>query len=261
MDIFSVLIEVSIIVVFVGFWKFQFLPGNCFFPRRRELALYCVLTALCAVGVLLVLLRWSAADVQNESDEVIFYLVFSLLGIIAAQYLFGFLGISLRDDAIEKRNRSALCATAGLTIGVSCCIAGSNVGNGPGGEVVFFCAALSVGTLLGLWIVLATIADVAEAITVERDLGAGVRAGASLASGGAILGAAVVGDWVSFSSTIRDFVHFAWPVFAGLVVVTAFERRINRRAIAMRLSTSESVALAAALLLAAVTYAVWVARQ
>jgi hypothetical protein len=153
--------------------------------------------ALCAAGVLLALLRWSAADVRSESGEVIFYFVFSLAGIVAVHYVFAFFGISLRDDAIERRNRAALCAVSGLTTGASCCIAGANAGNGPGGEVVFFCATLSIGTLFVFWVLLATIADMAEAITVERDLGAGVRAGAFLASCGAIFAAVVAGDWTA----------------------------------------------------------------
>jgi hypothetical protein len=115
MDIFSVLIETFIITVFVDFWNSQFLSENRLFARRQEKALFCFLMALCAAGVLLALLRWSAADVRSESGEVIFYFVFSLAGIVAVHYVFAFFGISLRDDAIERRNRAALCAVSGLT--------------------------------------------------------------------------------------------------------------------------------------------------
>jgi hypothetical protein len=261
MDIFSVLIETFIITVFVDFWNSQFLSENRLFARRQEKALFCFLMALCAAGVLLALLRWSAADVRSESGEVIFYFVFSLAGIVAVHYVFAFFGISLRDDAIERRNRAALCAVSGLTTGASCCIAGANAGNGPGGEVVFFCATLSIGTLFVFWVLLATIADMAEAITVERDLGAGVRAGAFLASCGAIFAAVVAGDWISLSSTLRDFIHFTWPVFAGSVTVIAFERTNNRRSLGKRLSTLASCVLSAALMIAAVTYAIWAAKQ
>lgn len=261
MDIFSVLFELLIVTVFVGFWKSQFNPENSLLTARTERALYCSLTALCAVGVLFVLLRCSAADVRSEPSEVIFYFFFSLAGIIAAQYLFGVFGISLRDDAIDRRNRAALCKVSGLTVGVSCCIAGSNAGNGPGGEVVFFCAVLSICALLAVWVLLATLANMAEAITVERDFGAGVRAGAFLAGGGAIFGAAVAGDWVSLFSTLRDFIHFAWPVFAGSVIVIAFERTNNRRALGRRLSAFTSCVLSAVLMTAAATYSVWVAKK
>ena len=261
MDIFSVLIELFIITAFVGFWKVQFLPENSLFAGRKESVAYCSLTALCAVGVLFVLLRWSAADVRSESGEVIFYFVFSLAGIVAAQHLFSCLGISLRDDVVERRNRAALWAVLGLIVGVSCCIAGANVGNGPGGEVVFFCAALSVGALLILWVLLATLAGMAEAITVERDLRAGVRAGAFLASCGAVFGTAVGGDWVSLSATLRDFIRLAWPVAAVAFFVIALERRLNRRPLAMRISILASSVLSAALMIAAAMYAIWVAKQ
>lgn len=97
--------------------------------------------AVCAGGVGLALLRWSANDVRDDSGELISCFVFSLTWIVLTQMLFEFLGVGLRDDAVEPKNRGALFTMAGLTIGVSCCVAGSNVGNVPGPEVVFFCMA------------------------------------------------------------------------------------------------------------------------
>jgi hypothetical protein len=90
MDIFSVLIETFIITVFVGFWNSQFLSENRLFAGRQEKALFCFLMALCAAGVLLALLGWSAGDVRSASGKVIFYFIFSLAGIVAVHYVSAF---------------------------------------------------------------------------------------------------------------------------------------------------------------------------
>ena len=123
------------------------------------------------------------------------------------------------------------------------------------------CATMSTGTLLLLWSLLAGLADAAEAITVERDSGAGMRAGGFLAGSGAVCGAAVAGDWVSLEATLRDFARFIWPLLAVAILVTLCERTLNRRALARRLSTKTSASLAAGLAMLGFAYAVWVAKQ
>jgi hypothetical protein len=261
MDVFTALFYVFFIAVFLVSWKSHFFPSGSFGRARSEIAASCAVMAVCAGGVGFVLLRWSANDVREDSGELIFYFVFSLIWIVFTQMVFEFLGVGLRDDAVERKNRGALFAMAGLTIGASCCVAGSNVGNGPGPEVVFFCAALSTGTLLFLWTLLARVTSLAEAITVERDIGAGLRAGGFLAGCGAICGAAVAGDWVSLGSTLRDFIRFVWPVLAGFILVAALELQFNRRPLASRLNANSSAVVAGVLSIVASAYALWVAKQ
>ena len=251
----------GVFAVFLALWKSSFFPSKSLRLRRTETWLCYGVTAACACGVGWVLLVWSASDVREDRGELSFYLLSSLAVIAASQALFAFLGVSLRDDVIERKNRGALFAFAGLTIGASCCIAGANVGNGPGAEVVLLCAVVSMGTLLLLWSLLAGLADAAEAITVERDSGAGMRAGGFLAGSGAVCGAAVAGDWVSLGATLRDFARFIWPLLAVAILVTLCERTLNRRALARRLSTEMSTSLAAGLAMLGFAYAVWVAKQ
>ncbi len=97
--------------------------------------------------------------------------------------------------------------------------------------------------------------------TVERDLGAGVRAGGFLAGCGAVLGAAVAGDWVSLTFTLSDFLQLAWPFLVGSVMLTAFERTQARRPLAKRLSAAASALVSAIFVFVSVMYAVWVAKQ
>jgi hypothetical protein len=261
MNAFTALFCIFFLVVFIVSWKSHFFPGSSFGLGRIETAASCVIMAICAGGVGFVSLGWSANDVRNDSGELIFYLVFSLIWIVLTQLVFEVLGVGLRDDAVERKNRGALFAMAGLTIGATCCVAGANVGNGPGPEAVFFCMALSTGTVLLLWTLLAGVTSLAEAITVERDLGAGLRASGFLASCGAICGAAVAGDWVSLGSTLRDFIRLVWPVLGGFILVVAFELKFNRRPLAGRLSANRSAVIAGVLFMVAAAYALWVVKQ
>jgi len=261
MDGFSVLFRLFPVAAFLAFWKSSFFPGKSLRLDRTATLLGRAVTAACAFAVCWVVLGWSASDIRPDSGELAFYLVSSLAAIAASQALFAFLGVSLRDDVIERRNRGALFAFAGLTIGASCCIAGANVGNGPGAEVVLLCVVVSIGTLLLLWSLLAGLADAAEAITVERDRGAGWRAGGFLAGSGAVCGAAVAGDWVSFEATLQDFARFTWPLFAVAILLAFCERKLNRRPLARRLSAKMSAFFAAGLAVLGAAYAVWVVKQ
>ena len=120
MDGFSVLFEIFLIAVFLTSWKSYFFPRESLRRYRTEAVIGCSLMAACASGVLFVLLRWSANDVREDSGETAFYLAATLFSMVAAQMLPALLGVSLRDDAMERGNRGALFTVLGLTIGPSC---------------------------------------------------------------------------------------------------------------------------------------------
>lgn len=120
---------------------------------------------VCVSALYLALVKCSAPDGREDSGEISFYLVFSMIWIALVQAASTFLGISVRDDVAERGNNSAAFVAAGLTIGATCCIAGANVGDGPGFEVVLFCGALATTCLLALWVLVAQISGVADAIT------------------------------------------------------------------------------------------------
>jgi hypothetical protein len=110
MDGFSVLFGIFLVVAFLAFWKASFFPSKSLHLHRTETLLCCGVMVACACGVLVVLHGWSAFDVRGDPGELAFYLVSSLAAILASQALFAFLGVSLRDDVIERRNRGALFA-------------------------------------------------------------------------------------------------------------------------------------------------------
>jgi uncharacterized membrane protein YjfL (UPF0719 family) len=135
-----------------------------------------------------------------------------------------FLGLCVRDDALERGNDAAALALSGALVGGTCCFAGGNVGNGPGWWVVLYSAGLATTALLVLWGLIHAASGLAEKVSIERDVAAGLRAAGFLIGCGLILGRAVAGDWVSASATTIDFARLGWPALVLAVVCTFIER-------------------------------------
>jgi hypothetical protein len=215
----------------------------------------------CAISLYFALEKWSSPSVRDDAGEVGFYLIFSLVWIALTQSAFAFLGISIRDDVAERRSRSAGFAAAGLTIAAACCVAGANIGDGPGFEVVLFCSVLATFYLLVLWFLIAWVSGLADGITIERDLGAGIRAGGWFAGTGVVIGACVAGDWISVAATLRDFVRYAWPLAIFAWAFGLFERSVCRRETGLRPSVAISVGAASAMIVAGAVCARWIGRH
>jgi uncharacterized membrane protein YjfL (UPF0719 family) len=150
-----------------------------------------------------------------------FYLIIGAGWLGGFTLLLPFLGVSARDDVLERGNNSASWTLAGALLGASCAFAGANIGNGPGLEAVLFSAVLSTALFILLWVGMDTLTSICEAITVDRDTGAGIRLGGLLLGVGIVSGWTVAGDWVSVAATLRDFFRSSWPalLLAALAVL------------------------------------------
>jgi len=186
---------------------------------------------VCLAANLAVLLTISSADVRSDSDEVAFYLAITAAWLVLSVLGFEYLGISFRDDVAARRNPAAAAAICGLMAGEAFSLAGSHTGNGPGPEAVLACALISSVALFASWTVFNSFSGIVDRVSVERDLGAGIRGAGFLGGGGAILGASVAGDWISLEGTLRDFARFCWPIFLLIAAAAVVERAIaaNRR--------------------------------
>ena len=184
---------------------------------RRWLTLAPPLCALLLYGVLR---TWAAEDVRHDLRYLFLYLVMGAAWVGLAKSGLPLLGLSVRDDVLERGNRAAAMAIGGSLIGLTLCFAGGNIGDGPGWWVVVFAAAIATWAFFLLWEILDRFADLAEKITVDRDVAAGLRAAGLFIGLGLILGRAVAGNWVSAGSTLVVFARRGWP--ALLVVGLAW---------------------------------------
>jgi hypothetical protein len=159
-----------------------------------------------------ILLRYSAPDVRHAPQYLLLYLLLGLAWLRMSEFGFAYIGLSLRDDLIERRNMAALPAVSGALAGITLCYAGGNIGSGLGWWVVVFSGALATASLGAIWLLLDETTGVLDLVTIDRDPAAGVRVGGLLAASGLILGRAVAGDWHSVQATVEDFARIGWVV-------------------------------------------------
>lgn len=183
-----------------------------------------VTPAVCAAILFLVLRTVASFDVVADFRYIVMYLTLGAAWIGTVAAAFPLLGLSARDDVVERANGAAAAAVAGALVATTLCFAGGNVGDGPGWWVVVFSAALATGGLFAAWGLLETLTRVADTVTIERDLAAGCRLGAFLIATGLILGRAVAGDWVTAGATVGDFLRIGWPIVILVAAAVVLER-------------------------------------
>jgi uncharacterized membrane protein YjfL (UPF0719 family) len=182
---------------------------------------------VCALILFQVLRRFASSDVRDDALYFAFYLVLGAAWVGLGTKALAFCDLSARDDVVERGNRAAVPAIAGGLLAITFCFAGGNVGEGPGWSVVLFCGVLSTGTLLLAWKLLNRLTQATDAITVDRDVAAGVRVAGFFVGAGLILGRAVAGDWKSTGATLFDFGRTGWPVILLLAVAVLIESKLR----------------------------------
>lgn len=210
-----------------GVWLFRMSRIRAL--RRGRAGFTPIAAALVACAVLLYAVLETAAsyDVVDAPQYQLMYVVLGLAWLRLAETMFPYVGLSPRDDVIERSNHAALFAYVGALFAVTLCYAGGNVGNGPGWWVVVFSAALSTAALIVMWTALVQLTTVADAVTIDRDPAAGVRLGGFLVACGLILGRGVAGDWESAIATLSDFAA-ALPAVIGILLLAIVIERLAR---------------------------------
>jgi uncharacterized membrane protein YjfL (UPF0719 family) len=213
-------------------------------PVSKRLVL---LTAplVCLVLILIALNRLTATTVRGDALYISFYLLIGAGWLGGVTLVFPFLGISVRDDVLERGNRAASWAITGALAGASCSFAGANVGNGPGVEAVLFSAVLSSALFIGLWLGMDLLTSISDAITVDRDESAGIRLGGLLLGIGLLSGWSVAGNWVSASATLKDFVTSSVPAILLTAVAVGVEVVFRRASVQLSTKTIPSVIVSA----------------
>ena len=189
----------------------------------------CVATSLAAIACALHF--WGATEVRTQPGELLFLTLLGGFWGLLASRLFAWLGLSLRDDAIERRNVGALVALCGAELGVTVTYVGGSAGEGPSYWNNIFSAGLSTSSLFLVWMLLELTAKASRSIAEERDVAAGVRLGGFLLAASLVLGRAAAGDWHSELATVHDFVEEGWPVLilgAGALITERVLRPSRR---------------------------------
>jgi hypothetical protein len=206
-----------------------------------------------ALGIVLfVLLTAAADDVRTAPQYILLYLVFGAAWVFLAASAFTMFGISVRDDALERRNPAAAIAVICAMISFAIMFSGANIGNGPGWWVVVITAVLATVAWFILWATIEGFCDAHERITVGREVPTAIRHGGLMIAMAIVLGRGAAGDWVSLPATLGDF-EVAWPAPALAVIAVVIERSVLR---SVRSDRNIALFLAAAYI-AFAGYAVW----
>ncbi len=189
-------------------------------------SIYGVFNICVAASVMLVALAlhlWGAAEIRANPGEVVFLTFVGAVWLVVSTALFSWLGLSFRDDVVERRNVAALVALCGAQMALAIIYTGGSLGEGPSYLNNIFSAGLGTAGLFVLWVCLDLGANVSMSIAEERDLASGVRTGGFLVAVALVLGRAVAGDWHSEAATTRDFIRDGWPAAALLRIAWPVE--------------------------------------
>src|SRR6478672_597776 len=98
---------------------------------------------LCAIGALalvaVTLDYWGATEIRENITEVFFLTFLAAVWLMFMTKLFPWLGLKLRDDVAERKNRATLIALCGAVLALGFICAGANIGEGPSFTNNFFC--------------------------------------------------------------------------------------------------------------------------
>jgi uncharacterized membrane protein YjfL (UPF0719 family) len=224
-------------------------------PIRRSnlqrFALAC-LPLVALVPTYVVLQRWADPRVVGHLDYTILFMLGGGMWILGASRFLDVLGISIRDDAIERDNLAALLAVWGILSGVGIVYALSNIGTGatiwttllPGLVATFALLLMSLlAELIG--------GSVADAITIDRDVASGLRSGGAALGCSIILGHAAAGDWTSWNQTWSDLANHGWPAALIAIAAGVLQRMLGPSAHRPQPSILELGVIPATLLIAA----------
>jgi uncharacterized membrane protein YjfL (UPF0719 family) len=204
-------------------------------PNARPKLALAAVVATCLVGLWVVLRNWAdPASVAGHFDyEVLFFFGGIAWLFLTARLGFPLLGLSVRDDAIERQNPAATVAACGGMIGVMLAYAQCNIGGGPTIWTTLIPAIVATVALFAVWAIAEFAGGgISENVTIDRDVASGVRLATLLVSAGAVLGRAMAGDWTGWADTFADFARLGWPVVAiaaGAAVVHRVCRPTPRR--------------------------------
>lgn len=185
----------------------------------------CSVASLSLIGIALHL--WGAREVRSDVGELSFLVLWGAMWLLVVTNLFSWLGLSVIDDVVERKNIAALVSVCAALVAMSIIYIGASAGEGEEYWPNLFCTALGSAGFFGLWIVLELSANVSKSIAEERDVASGLRMGGFVLAIALIIARALAGDWHSPAETMRDFVRDGWPA-AILCAIAVFIERLAR---------------------------------
>jgi uncharacterized membrane protein YjfL (UPF0719 family) len=212
------------IAAFAGFirWYWRLLRLGRFGRRGPQRAILGLTPILPLIAVLYVLTHW--ADPKYVIDHFDFQALF-FTGAVAWLWIAGFiapvLGVTIRDDALERSNAPAALAIAGFVTGCGVIYAGSNIGAGPTIWTTIAPATIGSIALLLLGFFVEVLGRPSEFIAIDHDLATGLRHCAFFLGAGLIIARAAAGDFTTWHATFNGLMRLSAPAIVLAVIAIA----------------------------------------
>jgi hypothetical protein len=226
----ALVVSVALGLVGAALWYVRGLRTSTLGASRGLLAAL-FLAPLAALGYLWnVLATFAAVEVRTDGRYQFLFVAMGATWVFLLPRLLALIGVSYRDDALERRNAAATTAIAGTILGLVLLFAGSNMGEGPSIWNTVATALAATAALFAVVLVLALSTALGDSIAVERDRATGVRFAGWIAGSGMVLGRAAAGSWVSTQAMLADLAAFGWPVVILLSLAILLEHALRPRA-------------------------------
>lgn len=193
-------------------------------------------------GVVTALFMLASHDVREAFQYMLLYTAAGTCWIFGTGIATVYLGVSVRDDAVERRNPAAAIIIIGVVLSQAAIYSGANVGDGPGWWVILISGSMALGCWLVLALVVEAACHVRERVTIDRDTAVAARHGGYLIGSALICARGAAGDWTSVEQTFSEFIVI-WPavVLTGLAILV--ERLLRGQRTAGNLAMSALLAL------------------
>ena len=163
------------------------------------------------IALFVTLAKGAAREVREDGQYLVLFLALGASWLIGLAWALGWLGIHVRDDALERNNVAAAVAVSGALSGGMIVYGGANLGEGATIWMTIGPALLGTVSISSLWAVHQMLSGATDAIVLDRDLASGIRFAGMTLSTGLVVGRSLVGDYVSDVETVRDLLVQSLP--------------------------------------------------
>ena len=228
-EVFALVVSLALGLVGAALWYVRGLRTSKLGFPKRTLAVLLLAPLASLVALWIVLAQFAAFEVRTDGKYQFLFVAMGGTWVFLLPRMLSFVGVSYRDDALERRNAAAGMAIAGTVVGLAVLFAGSNMGEGPSIWNTVATAIAATAALFCVVLVLALSTTLGDSIAIERDEPTGVRFAGLMVGCGIVLGRAAAGNWISAGAMLGDLLAFGWPVVVLLSLAIALERMMCPR--------------------------------
>jgi hypothetical protein len=186
-----------------------------------------VLPGMLLVALAVALRAGAAREVREDQRYIVLFVALGAAWLVLTVWATARLGISLRDDALERRNLAAGVASAGALVSSMIIYTFANFGEGETIWTTIGPAFLAASACWAVWAAHQIASGAADAITIDRDTASALRFAGMAIGTSLIFGRAIAGDYESAADTLSDLGRQAWPALPVAILAVVMQLRLR----------------------------------